>query len=77
MTNRKLFVVGEKSGNPDEWTGPYCLVVALTPEEAISIADDECFAIATEVNMGQSAQLAFYEDNLDHWERGLALFGDD
>lgn len=43
----KLFVVGESSGNPDDWPGSgYGLVVARSKEEALTMSD---WHIAAEV----------------------------
>jgi hypothetical protein len=39
MAELKLFVVGESSGNPDEWrdSGGRVLVIATDPAEALSL----------------------------------------
>jgi hypothetical protein len=42
----KLFVVGENSGNPNDWStvGWRALVAAQTPEQAVSLAPRLCRA---------------------------------
>jgi hypothetical protein len=41
MGDFKLFVVGESSGNPDDWSewGDRAFVIARSKEEALSLAD--------------------------------------
>ena len=56
MNGLKLFVVGESSGNPDDWHafGGYSLVLAMSPEEATRLAGDYP---AVEVSLDKSRLL--------------------
>ena len=56
MNEFKVFIVGESSGNPDDWTawGGRTLVVARSVEEALSFSD---LSVAAEVRLDKPGVL--------------------
>jgi len=48
MSSRKLFVAGEVSGNPTDWSGDFTLIIADSPEAASKMVDG---SRTIEVNM--------------------------
>jgi len=56
----KLYVVGESSGNPDDWSewGGYSIVLAQSPEDAIDVAGSLCYGHATLVDMTRKTVVA-------------------
>ncbi len=71
MPNLKLFVVGESSGNPDEWRSPCgdAIVIAESAESALRMWP-HLGSMATEVVMEKPAILHVQQDSVDHF-RGL------
>lgn len=59
MGGLKLFVVGERSPHPDDWSefGGWSLVIAKSTEEALAIVGDLGHGPATEVDMSKPSLL--------------------
>jgi hypothetical protein len=62
QTDLKLFVVGQRGPNPDDWDDDveWCLVIAASPEEAKAlVGDDLLYDTVHELVPSGSARIIF------------------